>query len=102
MRAIISQSYGSAARAGVRRSVDALRLHLVDAGIADATGPDAGLGRRLGAVAGGLLGHAIGIRPAIVTMAAMLGVAAVIAWRSPLRGSVGWWHELPSWWRLPR
>jgi branched-subunit amino acid ABC-type transport system permease component len=44
-----------------------------------------GLGWTLGALAGGLLGHALELRPAMATMAGMLGVAAVVAWRSPLR-----------------
>ncbi|MGI8577320.1 MAG: hypothetical protein ACR2KG_05250 [Nocardioidaceae bacterium] len=43
----------------------------------------------LGALAGGALGSAVGVRPAMTTMAALGLVAVAVAWTSPLRGS-GW------------
>jgi MFS family permease len=46
-----------------------------------------GVGWTLGALIGGLLGHVIGVRPAMAAMAGILGVAAVVAWTSPLRRS---------------
>jgi predicted MFS family arabinose efflux permease len=48
-----------------------------------------GLGGTLGAVAGGVLGHLLGIRPAMVAMASLTVVAVAMAWTSPLRGGAG-------------
>jgi MFS family permease len=44
-----------------------------------------GVGWTLGAVAGGVLSHQIGVRPAMVTMASLSVVAVLVAWTSPLR-----------------
>jgi hypothetical protein len=44
-----------------------------------------GVGWTLGAVAGGVLSHQIGVRAAMVTMASFTVVAVVVAWTSPLR-----------------
>jgi MFS family permease len=45
-----------------------------------------GLGWTGGAMISGVLCQFIGVRPAMIVMTAMSGVAAVIAWLSPLRG----------------
>ncbi|CUR58955.1 Major facilitator superfamily MFS_1 [metagenome] len=47
-----------------------------------------GVGWTLGAVAGGALSHAIGLRPALTVMSSVSLVAVVVAWTSPLRGLV--------------
>jgi hypothetical protein len=44
-----------------------------------------GVGWTLGAFAGGVLSHQIGLRPAMVSMASLSLVAVVVAWTSPLR-----------------
>ena len=44
-----------------------------------------GLGWTLGAVVGGGLGQLLGLRPALVTMAALGVVSVLVAWTSPLR-----------------
>jgi MFS family permease len=48
-----------------------------------------GLGGTVGAVLGGVLGHLVGIRPAIVAMASLTVVAVALAWTSPLRAAGG-------------
>jgi MFS family permease len=44
-----------------------------------------GLGGTIGALAGGVLAHAAGIRPALVVMSCLTVAAAAVAWTSPLR-----------------
>jgi hypothetical protein len=44
-----------------------------------------GVGWTLGAFAGGVLSHQIGVRPAMVSMASLSVAAVVVAWTSPLR-----------------
>ncbi len=44
-----------------------------------------GVGGTLGALAGGVLGHLIGIQPAMVAIASLTLVAVALAWTSPLR-----------------
>jgi hypothetical protein len=47
-----------------------------------------GVGGTVGALAAGVLGHLVGIRPAMVTVALLTFVGVAVAWTSPLRGSV--------------
>jgi hypothetical protein len=46
-----------------------------------------GVGGTLGAVAGGVLGHLVGIRAAMVAMSSLTLIAVALAWTSPLRGA---------------